>query len=85
MPGTGIGPTANCSIVHLIIALIYWMAWIVTVLAVIYGLRGAYTYITANGDSKRLELAKKYLIYTVVGIIVALISFAIVAIVKSAF
>ena len=85
VPGTGIGPTANCSIVHLIIALIYWMAWIVTVLAVIYGLRGAYTYITANGDSKRLELAKKYLIYTVVGIIVALISFAIVAIVKSAF
>ncbi len=84
-PGTGIGPAANCSITQLIVALIYWIAWIVAVLAVIYGLRGAYTYITANGDSQRLELAKRYLVYTVVGIIVALLSFGIVALAKDAF
>ncbi len=82
-PGSGIGPSNNCSIVAVLLAIVQWFAWIVALIAVVYGLRGGYTYITAAGNEARLELAKKYIIYTMVGVVVAMLSFSIVAITRA--
>ncbi len=82
-PGTGIGPSQNCSIVAVLLAILQWFAWLVAVFAVVYGLRGGYTYITSAGDAAKLELAKRYIIYTMVGVVVAVLSFSIIAIARS--
>lgn len=82
-PGTGIGPARNCSIVAVILALVNWFAWLVAVLTVVYGLRGGYLYITSAGNEKRLEEAKKSIIYTMVGVVVAVMSFSIIAITRA--
>jgi len=82
-PGTGIGPTANCSIVAVLLALLQWFAWIIAVVAVVYGLRGGYLYITSGGDGDKLIEARKSIMYTMVGVIVALISFGIIAIARA--
>lgn len=83
VPGTGIGPAQNCSITAVILALVNWFAWLVAVLAVVYGLRGGYLYITSAGNEKRLEEAKKSIIYTMVGVVVAVMSFSIIAITRA--
>ena len=82
-PGSGIGPSQNCSIVAVLLAILQWFAWIVALLAVVYGLRGGYTYITSAGNNVKLELAKRYIIYTMIGVVVAVISFSIIAITRA--
>ena len=73
----------TCDILAMILAIISWMAWLVALLAVLSGLRAAYLYITAMGNEKRLILARSYLIYTTIGVVVAILSFGLVAIVRA--
>jgi len=80
---TAVTPTGNCDLVAILLALLNWLAWIVSLLAVLSGLRAAYLYITSVGDEKRLNLAKSYLIYTTIGVGVAVLSFGIVAITRA--
>ena len=81
--GTAIRPSGNCSLVAIILALLSWLAWIVALLAVLSGLRAAYLYITSAGDEKKLRLAYSYLIYTTIGVGVAILSFSLVAITRA--
>ncbi|MBI5913620.1 PKD domain-containing protein [Candidatus Azambacteria bacterium] len=81
--GTAITPSGNCDLVAIILALLSWMAWIIALLAVLSGLRAAYLYITAMGDEKNLILARRYLIYTTIGVAVAVFTFSIVAITRA--
>ena len=78
-----IKPSGNCSLVAIILALLSWLAWIVALLAVLSGLRAAYLYITSAGDEKKLRLAYSYLIYTTIGVGVAILSFSAVAITRA--
>ncbi len=82
-PGTGIGPTKNCSILAVILAIVQWFAWLVAVIAVVYGLRGGYLYITSGGNETKLAESKKAIIYTMIGVVVAVLSFGIVAIARA--
>ena len=68
--------------VAIILALLSWLAWFIALLAVLSGLRSAYLYITSGGDSEQLVKARKYIIYTIVGIMVAILSFSIVGITR---
>lgn len=81
--GTAITPSGNCDLVAIILALLSWMAWVVALLAVLSGLRAAYLYITSMGDEKKLILARRYLIYTTLGVAVAVLTFSIVAITRA--
>lgn len=81
--GDAVDDDGTCDIMAMILAVISWMAWLVGLLAVLSGLRAAYLYITAMGDGKRLILARSYLIYTTIGVVVAIISFGLVAIVRA--
>lgn len=81
--GVAVDDDGTCDIVAMILAIISWIAWIVALLAVLSGLRAAYLYITAMGNEKRLNLAKMYIIYTTIGVVVAIVSFGLVAIVRA--
>lgn len=81
--GTAVTPSGNCDIVAIILALLSWVAWVIALLAVLSGLRAAYLYITAMGDEKKLILAKRYLIYTTIGVGVSVLTFSIVAITRA--
>ncbi len=81
--GDAVDDDGTCDILAMILAIISWMAWLVALLAVLSGLRAAYLYITAMGNEKRLILARSYLIYTTIGVIVAILSFGLVAIVRA--
>ena len=71
------------NITDIILSVVYWIAWIIAVLAVIFGLYSAVLFIISSGDENQIKKAKHILIFVVVGIIVALLSFGIVALVRS--
>ncbi|MCR4323329.1 MAG: PKD domain-containing protein [Candidatus Azambacteria bacterium] len=80
---TAITASGNCSLVALLLALLSWLAWFVALLVVLSGLRAAYLYITSMGDQRKLILARSYLIYTTIGVGVAVLTFSIVAITRA--
>ncbi len=63
--------------------LIEWVAWIVGLLAVLMGLYAGILFITGGGDTAKIEKARGILLYAIVGIVVAIIAFGLVAISKS--
>lgn len=94
VPGSGIGGVGNdtfgskgnfntTSITTLVSSLLGWFSWVVAVVAVAIGLYSAFLFITAGGDDTKLKTAKDMLIYTIIGIVVAILSFSIVSIAKS--
>ncbi len=81
--GTSGGVSTASDLVTLILGLVNWFAWFVALVAVIFGLYAGVLFISGGGDEAKLEKAKKILIYAIVGIIVAILAFSIVAISKS--
>jgi hypothetical protein len=60
------------------------LIFLVGAVAVIYLIIGGLRYVISNGDSKAVESAKNTILYAIVGIVVAVISFALVQFVISA-
>lgn len=52
-------------------------------LAVIFIIVGGIQFATSAGDPKRIEVAKNTITYAVIGLVIAILSFAIVSFVKS--
>ena len=70
-------------LVRVILTLFNWFSWLVAVTAVAMGLYSGFPFSTGREDASRLTGAKKTLFFTVIGIAVAVVSFSLVAIVKS--
>ena len=87
--GIDIGSTGSITgttvLVAKIMGLVSWFAWFVGLAAVIMGLYAGILFITAAGDSAKLETARSILLYAIVGIAVAVLAFSLVAISKSIF
>ena len=83
-PDQGIGNTGleDTSIYTIITTVLNWLLLIVTVLAVIGFVISGIMFVTAGG-SDRGEDAKKWLTYSIMGIIVALIGYIVVNVVNS--
>ena len=60
-----------------------WLLGIIGVIAVIMILYGAFLYITASGNDEAIAKAKGVIIYGLLGVLVAILSFAIVSFVAS--
>ncbi len=75
--------TTSYGIADIFVSLVNWFAWFVALLAVVFGLYSGILFITASGDEAKLKKAKDVLIYVVVGVIVAILSFSIVSISES--
>lgn len=71
------------NIVNLILAIVNWFVWIVGIAAVVMGLYSAMLFITGAGDDTKLKKAKDILIYSIIGIIVAILSFGIIKLVRN--
>lgn len=70
--GTANGlPTVIKSIISAIIA-------VLGLVAVIYIIIGGVNYMTANGDTSKLEKAKKTILYALIGLVVSALAFVIV-------
>lgn len=68
------------TLIGVVVRLIQWVAWIVGLLAVLMGLYAGILFITASGDAAKIEKARGILLYAIVGIVVAIIAFGLVAI-----
>lgn len=60
-----------------------WLYTILLILAVIFVLLAAFTYLTSGGDPAKVKKASSQLIYAVVAIVVAILAFSIAKIVTS--
>lgn len=61
------------------------LLFIIGAVAVIMIIIGGFRYVTSNGDSSQLTAAKNTILYSVVGLIVALLAFAIVRFITNSF
>lgn len=61
------------------------LLFVVGAAAVIGIIYGGFTYVTSGGDENRLRQAKEAIIYSVVGLVIALLSFLIVSFVTGIF
>ncbi|MDO4868243.1 MAG: hypothetical protein Q4A23_01115 [bacterium] len=61
------------------------MLFAVGILSIIMLIFGGLRYIISNGDSKKVEAAKNTILYAIIGLIVAIMSYAIVNFVVSSF
>lgn len=87
-PGSGgrlgdVGALNADNVVEMIMRVVNWFAWFIAVVSVVMGLYSGMLFITARGNTSQLETARQILIYAVIGIIVAIISFSIVTITET--
>jgi len=80
--GQGDANLASTSVYEIISTIMKWLLLILTVLAVIGFIISGITFITAGG-SDRAESAKKWLVYSIIGIVVALIGYIILNLVDT--
>src|SRR3989344_3582592 len=77
--------TNTDTFVGVIMGLVNWIAWFVGLLAVLMGLYAGILFITAGGNAETVTKARNILLYSIVGIAVAILAFSLVAISKSIF
>jgi hypothetical protein len=79
--GTTKGGT--CCLFSTINQIVNWVFFILLIVAIIFILIGAFTFITASGSPEKAMAARSYLMYAAIGIAIALLARAVPAIVKS--
>lgn len=65
-----------------LVNLINWFSWFLAVASVAAGLYSGFLYMTSSGDPRNAAIAGKTLFYAVVGIMVAILSFSIIALIE---
>ena len=79
------GGSAKQDLPDIITTIINVMLFIAGALAVIMIIYGGIRYITAHGDEKQVKVAKDTIIYSVVGLIIAIIAYALVSFIFNRF
>ena len=72
------GGSAKQDLPDIVTTIINVMLFIAGALAVIMIIYGGIRYITAHGDEKQVKVAKDTIVYSVVGLIIAIIAYALV-------
>ena len=72
------GGSAKQDLPDIITTIINVMLFIAAALAVIMIIYGGIRYITAHGDEKQVKVAKDTIVYSVVGLIIAILAYALV-------
>lgn len=75
---TNSGGSAKQDLPDIITTIINVMLFIAGALAVIMIIYGGIRYITAHGDEKQVKVAKDTIVYSVVGLIIAILAYALV-------
>ena len=74
----GGGGGSNQNLPDIITTIINVMLFIAAALAVIMIIYGGIRYITAHGDEKQVKVAKDTIVYSVAGLIIAILAYALV-------
>ena len=77
------GPQDVATWVDVVITVVQWFYTIVFIVAVLFILLAAYNFITSGGDEEKTGTAKKQLMYAVIGVAVALLSYGIVTFIRN--
>jgi hypothetical protein len=80
--GTVDNLTAN-DVARIVINIRNWFAGIVLIIAVMAVLVSAFMFMTAGGDDKKVDTAKKILKNAIIGIVVALLAFGAVSLISN--
>lgn len=81
--GSGITPTAcnpanaTTSALTVLANIINWFSWLLAILSVAMGLYAGFLYMTAHGEPQKVATANSVLVYTVIGVVVAILAFSI--------
>jgi len=78
-------PSSGISLANTISVFVTIFLTFVSVLAIIFLILGGIHYITSSGDPKQIKSAKDQLTYAVVGLVVAIMSFAVVNVLSKFF
>ena len=70
--------TQNTSVNTLIRNVINILLWAIGIVSVIMIIIGGFRYVTSNGDSSQVTAAKNTIMYSVIGLIIAIFAYAIV-------
>lgn len=73
--GTNPGPSSISTAFGDIANVLMFLVGAIAVIAIIYG---GFLYVTSTGDAKRVEAAKNTILYGVIGLVVAIMAYAIV-------
>lgn len=79
------GGGSNQNLPDIITTIINVMLFIAGALAVIMIIYGGIRYITAHGDEKQVKVAKDTIVYSVTGLIIAILAYALVTFIFNAF
>ncbi len=79
------GGGSNQNLPDIITTIINVMLFIAAALAVIMIIYGGIRYITAHGDEKQVKVAKDTIVYSVAGLIIAIIAYALVTFIFNRF
>ena len=79
------GGGSNQNLPDIITTIINVMLFIAGALAVIMIIYGGIRYITAHGDEKQVKVAKDTIVYSVVGLIIAILAYALVTFIFNTF
>ena len=79
------GGGSNQNLPDIITTIINVMLFIAAALAVIMIIYGGIRYITAHGDEKQVKVAKDTIVYSVAGLIIAILAYALVTFIFNRF
>lgn len=79
------GGGSNQNLPDIITTIINVMLFIAAALAVIMIIYGGIRYITAHGDEKQVKVAKDTIVYSVTGLIIAILAYALVTFIFNTF
>lgn len=79
------GGGSNQNLPDIITTIINVMLFIAAALAVIMIIYGGIRYITAHGDEKQVKVAKDTIVYSVAGLIIAILAYALVTFIFNTF
>ncbi|MBI3685494.1 hypothetical protein HY250_03765 [Candidatus Azambacteria bacterium] len=77
--GTEVTPSALAAIV---VTLVNWFSWFVGVIAVVMGLYAGFLFITARDNATQLATARKTMLWAIIGVGAAVVTFSIIALTK---
>ncbi len=80
---TPIGPENPGELTQFFVTVVQWFYTIIFIVAVLFILLSAFGFITSKGNPEKVAKAKAQLLYAVIGIAVALISYTIIELVRN--
>lgn len=78
-----IGPQNVTGVVDVVRNIVKWVYIIFFIIAVLFIILAAFTYLTAGGDEEKVKKAKDQIIYATIAIVVALLAISFEAIIKN--